>query len=108
MTMKDERAKSIFMHLVAEYIAREAGRDTLITATDAHISSDRKNATVFVTVFPDSQSEHAIAFLNRHRDTLRDYLKKGSRLSHIPRVTFQIDFGEKTRQHLDDITRDLK
>jgi ribosome-binding factor A len=73
-----------------------------------HISpATERNATVFVSVFPDTQSEHAIAFLNRHRDTLRDYLKKGSRLTHIPRITFQIDLGEKTRQRLDDITRDL-
>jgi ribosome-binding factor A len=107
MTMRNNRAKAILMECIAQYIAREAGRNTLITLTDAEVSPDRKNATIFITVFPDNQGEHALNFLKRHRDSLHEHLKKTSRLNHLPRLTFQIDFGEKTRQHLDEITRHL-
>lgn len=107
MSIRDDKAASVLVHLAATYIAREAGRDTLITPTRADIGKDRKNATVYVSVFPDSEKTHALAFLDRHRDLFREYLKKEARFSILPRVTFQFDEGEAQRQHLDEISRDL-
>lgn len=94
-------------HLAATYIAREAGRDTLITPTRAELSKNHKDATVYVSVFPDTEGAHALEFLNRHADSFREYLKKEARFSHVPRVTFAIDEGELARQHLDDLSRGL-
>ncbi|MBY0110599.1 ribosome-binding factor A [Patescibacteria group bacterium] len=107
MSFRDDKASSILLHIAATYIAREAGRGTLITPTRAFISSDRKNAIVYVSVFPDDQKDFAVAFLNRHRDDFRNYLKSESRFSSLPRVTFEFDAGEQNRQHLDDISRDI-
>lgn len=107
MSFRDDKATSILVHLAAAYIAREAGRGTLITPTRAEFARDRKNATVYVSVFPDDQKEFAVAFLNRHRDDFRTYLKSESRFSILPRVTFEFDAGEQHRQHLDDISRDI-
>ena len=78
-------------HAAATYLAREAGRGTLITATRAILSSDGKNGAVFVSVFPVEEAVHAMAFLARHRDLFRDYLKKETRLPRIPHVRFQLD-----------------
>jgi ribosome-binding factor A len=103
----DERAISILLENVAKYIAREAGRGTLITPTHATFSKDRKNATIYVSVFPDGQDEHALAFLTRHKDMFRNELKKTARFARLPFIRFEIDKGEKARQHLDDISRDL-
>jgi ribosome-binding factor A len=107
MSIRDERANSILLHLAAQYIAEEAGRGTLITPTRVEYASDRKNATIYVSVFPDGQDEHALQFLIRHQNPFRDFLKKESRFSILPRVRFAIDYGEKNRQHIDDISRDL-
>lgn len=98
---------SILMHLAGNYIAREAGRSTLITPTRADISRDHKNATIFVSVFPETDKEHAMEFLARQRDEFKTYMKKEARFSMLPRVTFQFDEGEQHRQHLDEISRDL-
>ncbi|KND51807.1 MAG: Ribosome-binding factor A [Parcubacteria bacterium C7867-001] len=107
MSIRDDRANSILIHLAAEYISREAGRGTLITPTRAEFASDRKNATIYVSVFPDGEEEHVLAFLIRHQDLFRDYLKQQARFPILPRVRFAIDYGEKNRQHLDDISKDL-
>lgn len=107
MSIHDERFSSILVQLAAAYIAREAGRDTLITPTRADIASDRKNATVYVSVFPSEQKEFALAFLARHKDEFRQYLKKEARFSMLPRVSFEFDDGEAHRQHLDEISRDI-
>ncbi len=106
MSLHDERLSSLLVQLAAEYIAREAGRETLITPTRAVIGKDR-NAIVFISVFPEEQGPHAVSFLMRHADDFRDYMKKQGRFSHLPRVTFMVDDGEVQRRHLDDLSREL-
>ncbi len=95
------------VELAAKYIAREAGRSTLITPLRATISPDRKNATIYVSVFPDAESEHALSFLKRHKDLFRNSLKRTARLAILPYITFELDYGEKNRQRLDEVARDL-
>ena len=107
MSFRDDKAAALLVQYAAEYISREAGRSTLITATRANIAKDRRNATVYVSVFPEDQKDHAVAFLMRHRDLFREYLKKQSRFNMLPRVTFEFDSGEAHRQHLDEISKDL-
>lgn len=107
MSIRDEKTTSLLIQFAADFIAREAGRTTLITPTRADISRDHKNTTIYVSVFPDSDRENAVAFLNRNRDEFRTYLKKEARFSMLPRVTFEFDAGEQHRQHLDEISKDL-
>lgn len=104
---RDQRALSILLAAAGNYIAREAGRDTLITPTRATYSKDGKNATIYVSVFPEGQDVHAINFLMRHKDLFRNELKKTTRLARLPYIRFEIDAGERARQHLDDISRDI-
>jgi ribosome-binding factor A len=103
---RDERAASLLVHLAADYIAKEAGRETLITPMRAEISPDRKNATIYVSVFPDKEMHHALEFLARQKEEFYAYLKKEARFPIIPNVRFEFDFGEQNRQRLDELTKD--
>ncbi len=107
MSMRDEKASSLLIHVAGEFIAREAGRGTLITPTRAEVAPDRKNATVFISVFPDDQMEHALEFLARKSDEFRAFMKQKARFSFLPRVRFEADLGEKHRQHIDEISRKI-
>lgn len=107
MAHHDEKVMSRLVHLAGEYIAREAGRGTLITPTRAEMSRDGTNVTIFVSVFPDSDAENAMKFLARHAHDFRDYMREESRIARLPRVRFEHDLGEMHRQHLDEISRDL-
>lgn len=103
--MREEKAASLIVELAAKYIAREAGRGTLITPLRAEIGKDRKNATIFVSVFPTEESEHALTFLTRHKDLFRNSLKR-ERLSMLPYIRFELDYGERNRQRLDELSRE--
>jgi len=105
---RDERAVSILLAAAGRYIAREAGRSTLITPTRATFSKDRKNATIYVSVFPEGEDEHAISFLMRHKDLFRNELKKTTRFSRLPFIRFEIDRGERARQKFDEVARDVE
>ncbi len=107
MSVRDERASSILLHLAAQYIAEEAGRSTLITPTRAVYGKDKKHVTIFVSIYPTSDTENALAFLKRHKDIFRDYLKKHGRFNILPYIMFEFDYGEKNRQHLEEISQNV-
>lgn len=106
MNYKGVKKSDMLTHLAAEFISREAGRLTLITATRTDLSPDGKHATIFVSVYPSDQGEHAIVFLMRHKDDFRTYLKSHARFPVLPYITFEIDYGELNRQRLDELSRD--
>lgn len=108
MSARDERAVSILLENAGRYIAREAGRGTLITPTRADFSKDRQNATIYISVFPESQEGHAIDFLMRHKDLFRNELKKTTRFVRLPYIWFEIDRGERARQAFEDATRGIE
>jgi ABC-type amino acid transport system permease subunit len=60
--IRDEKAASRLLELAARYIALEAGRETLITPMRVDISPDRKNATVYVSIFTDTPCLHLTMF----------------------------------------------
>jgi ribosome-binding factor A len=107
MSGRDDRALSIIQEAAGAYISREAGRGTLITPTRVELSSDRKDAYIFVSVFPDGQEDAALAFLVRHKDLFRKELKR-TRLMRLPFIHFEIDYGEKNRQHLDELSKEIR
>jgi ribosome-binding factor A len=94
-------------HYAAQYLSIEAGRATLLTVTRAQLSADGKRATVFVSVFPETEGEHALVFLKRHEHPFREYLKEKARLRGIPHTEFALDAGEANRQRLDELSKDL-
>jgi ribosome-binding factor A len=108
MSFKDDKKAHMLTELAAQYIAREAGRSTLITPTRTHISSDGRHATIFVSVYPTDEGEHAITFLMRHKDLFRNFLKSHARFPVLPFIVFEIDYGELNRQRLDEISGEIE
>lgn len=103
MSERQEKVCDTLLAVAGEYIAREANRDTLITPTNASISPDLKNATIYISVFPDTKEKQALAFIGRHQNDFRTFMKSRVHFKVLPRVTFEIDQGEKHRQRIDDL-----
>ena len=88
--MQKERIAEIIAREAAQFIAREANSDPLITVVRAEGSSGGDRVRVFVSVLPEERTQAALSFLERHRETFSDYLKKNVRM-RLPRVTFLLD-----------------
>lgn len=99
----DKMAEAL-REVAAEFIAREANRNTLITVTRVVLSDDMKRATIFITAFPETGEKPAVEFANRNRTELRDLYKKRVRGGMPPDITFEIDLGEKNRLRLDELS----
>ena len=91
---RGDRAVGIIAREAAQFIAREAGTESLITVIRALPFAHGERVTVFVSVFPEEKSRTALAFLERQREAFSDYLKKHTRLSPLPRVDFLLENGE--------------
>jgi ribosome-binding factor A len=92
-------------HRAADFFARESNRQSLVTVTRADVSPDLKNVVIFFTVLPEAKQEEVLHFARRNRPEFRDYLKTTATLKFLPNVDFELDYGEKNRQRIDDLTR---
>lgn len=90
---KNDRATEIVVHEAAQFIARESGKDSLITVIRAETRAQGDRMLVFVSVFPVEKAPAALAFLERQREAFSDYLKQHARL-RLPRIDFLLDNGE--------------
>lgn len=90
---QSNRAAEIVAREAAQFIAREAGSESLITVTRAQSVAHGERIMVFVSVFPTEKARAALAFLERQREAFSNYLKQHARL-RLPRVDFLLDNGE--------------
>lgn len=88
------RAAEIVAREAAQFIAREAGNESLITVIRAESVAHGERIMVFVSVFPVEKARAALAFLERQREAFSKYLKSHARL-RLPRVDFLLDNGEQ-------------
>jgi ribosome-binding factor A len=100
---KDDRAKEIIRQLAADFIQQESNNQSMITVTNVSTNRDMSQVTIFVTAFPEHKQTAVIDFLKRNRSEFKHYVKQNSKLARIPQFDFEIDFGEKSRQRIEEI-----
>jgi len=95
--MKDrhETARQILRDAAAQWLAREAGPQSLITITRAEVSSDFRNATLFLSVLPEEKSEAALGLARRNIPELKKFLKEHTKLPRAPYIDFTLEREEK-------------
>ena len=99
------QVSEMLAHLAGEYFARESNRESLMTITRAEIAPNLKYVTIFFSVLPETFEDKVLAFAKRSRSEFRKYVRDHSALHPIPTIDFEIDYGEKNRQRIDDLTR---
>jgi ribosome-binding factor A len=108
MSDRHVRVESLLRELVAEFIQHEANTDPLITVTRTSTSPDYRKVTIFFTTVPDGREEDALIFLKRSGSEMRGYIKRKSNLKIVPFLEFMVDYGERHRQHIDEIAREIE
>ncbi len=91
-------------NLAADFLQRESNGQSLITVTRAELGDKMKEATIFFTVFPDDKQEDALEFTKRKRSEFKQYVKEHSKIGRLPFFDFAVDFGEKNRQRIDELS----
>ncbi|MES2060267.1 MAG: ribosome-binding factor A [Patescibacteria group bacterium] len=101
---KDKKIEEVIKKAATQFLLVEAGHNSLLTVTYVSVSPKFEHATVFFTAFPDSAEKSALEFAKRKRSEFKEYLRSETKLPRVPFVDFEIDFGEKNRQRIDEIS----
>ena len=103
--MKREIMNEILHRLAAEFVRDEATGASLLTITRVEVSPTGKEAKIYFTTLPESQEDTALKFLVRKTPEFKTYIRDHSRINFVPFVDFKIDYGERNRQRLDELTK---
>ncbi len=107
MENRDEKLKDLIKKIAAEFMQRESNYTSLITVTDVSVADKGQRATIFFTVLPADKEKGALGFAKRSRAEFREFFAGKARMRALPFFDFEIDAGEKHRQHIDEISRTL-
>lgn len=107
-SQKQHQINALLTKLSAEYIHANATKASLITVTHADVSPDGKNATIYVSVLPESSEQSALDFLRRNRADLREHIKQNTKLRVLPFLEVKLDYGEKNRQRVEEVSHKSK
>jgi ribosome-binding factor A len=104
MTLRQDKIQNLLIELASRFFSKESNRASLLTITSAEVSRDLKNATIFITVYPENKEKEALNFAKRQRTHLRDYIKSELRVKITPFLEIEIDLGEKNRQRVEELS----
>lgn len=92
--------------IVAEVIERQIKdpRLGMVTVTDARLTPDLREATVFYTVWGDEnvRADTAVA-LESAKGVIRSAVGRGTGLKHTPTLTFIPDAIPENAKHIEDV-----
>lgn len=107
MSERTAKIEGLIKASAATFILHEANTDPMITVTRVDISPDLRRAIIFFTTIPEEKQNDALIFLKRTAGEFRQHLKKSASLKRIPHIEFMLDAGERHRQHIDDVMREI-
>jgi ribosome-binding factor A len=105
--LRHDKIEEVIHRKAAEFIRDEAGKSSLITVTRVELNPSGKDALIYFTTLPESEEDTALKFLDRKTAEFKESLMKGSRIGIVPHLRFKIDYGERNRQRLDELGREV-
>lgn len=99
MTQRTDRVGETLRRAVQGIISRGLAdprlQNVMITVTEAHVTTDLHNATVLVTITPDSKESLALHALKAASGHIRHHAAERLLLPKMPELAFKIDKGLK-------------
>lgn len=105
--VKREIIAEIIHRLASKFVLEEASKSSLLTITRVEMSPTGKEARIYFTTLPESEEDTALKFLERKTPEFKRYIRDESRIGIIPHIDFKIDYGERNRQRLDELGKEI-
>ena len=104
--VKKEKIAETIHRLASQFILEEGTKASLLTVTRVEMSPTGKESKIYFTTLPDSEEDTALKFLIRKTPEFKMYVRDHSRIGILPRFDFKIDYGERNRQRLDELSKE--
>lgn len=106
MSERKEKIENQLKKLAASFLGKESDKTSLITVTHVDISPDFSNSNIFISVLPESKEEDALNFCKRKMTDFKKFVKNNIKSKSIPFFDVQIDYGEKNRQRIEELSHE--
>ena len=97
----------ILHRLASKFVLEEGSNASLLTITRVEVSPTGKESKIYFTTLPEDQEDTALKFLDRKTIEFKRYIRDESRINIVPHITFKIDYGERNRQRLDELGKEI-
>jgi ribosome-binding factor A len=100
------RLSDAIVQIVAEMLERRIKDPRLgfVTVTEARITGDLREATVFYTVYgSDEERDETAAALASATGLIRSEVGKQTGLKHTPSITFELDTVPQTAKNIEEL-----
>ncbi len=105
--LKLNRMEEILHRLAAKFVQEHSTRASLMTITRVEISVTGKEAKIYFTTLPEKEEDTALKFIERKLPEFKMYVRDNSRIGFVPHIDFKIDYGERNRQRLDELSEGI-
>lgn len=103
---KEVKTENLIRELAAAFLQHESNGSSLITVTRVSLTDRLTKAIILISVLPEDKQDEALDFVRRKRAEFKEYVKKHAKIGRIPLFDFAIDFGEKNRQRIDELSNE--
>ena len=105
---KDQKQATLLTELAAQYFLVESNKDSLITVTRTEMEDRGKRANILFTVLPTDKQDQALEFALRRRNDFRKFIMSKKIFGFAPRINFSLDYGERNRQRIDELSNEMR
>jgi ribosome-binding factor A len=106
---RNSEMSALLLEVVSKWITRESNKQSMITLTSIILSEDARYANLGVSVIPESGTNPAITFLQRHASDIQLFMRNEMKNRRsLPFLRFHSDLGEKNRQKIDSLLQSIK
>ncbi|MGI4789806.1 MAG: 30S ribosome-binding factor RbfA [Janthinobacterium lividum] len=110
---RKQRLQDQLREVLSEVIRREMRdprfQDGLLSITDVEVTSDYKNATIFISVLGSEEAKRdKLNLLRGANGVLREALKKSKAFINVPSLTFKYDDTIDRGSHMFEVLEQVK
>jgi len=96
MTRRQPSVEELIQQETAKILQKILPKEIVATVTDASVSKDLRQATIWIAVYQNNQEERFLALLNRNQYKIQNQLNQKIQIKYVPKISFKIDrTGEK-------------
>lgn len=109
MSLRQEKVNALIKQQVAELMTREVNfkPGILVTVSKVDTSPDLRYTQIFVSVFPEKESEYAIKTLKKESFSLQGKLNKKMVMKPLPRIEFRLDPTEVKADEVEKLLQQI-
>jgi ribosome-binding factor A len=109
MTERINKINELIKHNIGEIISRELDLKSGIFITVAKVDTtpDLRYTRIFVSIFPENETDYAWKSLQHELYRIQGILNKKLKMKPLPRIEFKLDFTESKADEIEKLLKEI-